>query len=57
MKHYGEYKNLFSKLYEESQIQLDAKMSEHIYFKVGGPVGHTFNSKQYTTGKRNYYYL
>ncbi|ABR36964.1 MULTISPECIES: UDP-N-acetylmuramate dehydrogenase [Clostridium] len=38
MKHYGEYKNLFSKLYEESQIQLDAKMSEHIYFKVGGPV-------------------
>lgn len=38
MKHYGEYKNLFSKIYEESQIQLDAKMSEHIYFKVGGPV-------------------
>lgn len=38
MKHYGEYKNLFSSIYEESQIQLDAKMSEHIYFKVGGPV-------------------
>jgi UDP-N-acetylmuramate dehydrogenase len=38
MKHYGEYKNLFNKIYEESQIQLDAKMSEHIYFKVGGPV-------------------
>ena len=38
MNHYGEYKNLFSKIYEESQIQLDAKMSEHIYFKVGGPV-------------------
>lgn len=38
MKHYGEYKNLFSTIYEKSQIQLDAKMSEHIYFKVGGPV-------------------
>jgi UDP-N-acetylmuramate dehydrogenase len=38
MNHYEKYKNLFSKIYEESQIQLDAKMSEHIYFKVGGPV-------------------
>ena len=38
MNHYGEYKNLFSKIYEKSQIQLDAKMSENIYFKVGGPV-------------------
>ena len=38
MKHYQEYKNLFSKIYNEAQIQLDAKMSEHIYFKVGGPV-------------------
>jgi UDP-N-acetylmuramate dehydrogenase len=38
MKHYGEYKNLLSKIYEESQIQLDAKMSEHIHFKVGGLV-------------------
>jgi len=38
MNHYGEYKNLFSKIYEESQIQLDARMSENIYFKVGGPV-------------------
>lgn len=38
MNHYGEYKNLFSKIYEDSQIQLDAKMSENIYFKVGGPV-------------------
>ncbi|EKQ50409.1 MULTISPECIES: UDP-N-acetylmuramate dehydrogenase [unclassified Clostridium] len=38
MKHYKEYKNLFSTIYEESQIQLDARMSEHIYFKVGGPV-------------------
>src|SRR5471030_115676 len=38
MNHYGKYKNLFSKIYKESQIQLDAKMSEYIYFKVGGPV-------------------
>lgn len=38
MDHYGEHKDLFSKIYKESQIQLDAKMSEHIYFKVGGPV-------------------
>lgn len=38
MNQYGKYKDLFSKIYNESQIQLDAKMSEHIYFKVGGPV-------------------
>jgi len=38
MNQYGKYKNLFNKIYEDSQIQLDAKMSEHIYFKVGGTV-------------------
>ena len=38
MNQYGKYKNLFNEIYEESQIQLDAKMSEHIYFKVGGTV-------------------
>lgn len=38
MKRYGEYKNLFDKLYKDTQIQLDARMSEHSYFKVGGPV-------------------
>ena len=38
MNQYGKYKDLFNKIYEESQIQLDAKMSEHIYFKVGGAV-------------------
>lgn len=38
MNQYGKYKDLFNKIYEESQIQLDAKMSEHIYFKVGGSV-------------------
>lgn len=38
MNQYKRYKNLFSEIYEGSQIQLDAKMSEHIYFKVGGAV-------------------
>lgn len=38
MNRYGKYKNLFSKIYKESQIELDSKMSDHIYFKVGGPV-------------------
>lgn len=38
MEHYGKYKDLFRGIYKESQIQLNAKMSEHIYFKVGGPV-------------------
>lgn len=38
MKQYKECKDLFNEIYEDSQIQLDAKMSEHIYFKVGGNV-------------------
>lgn len=38
MNQYERYKYLFEEFYEESQIQLDAKMSEHIYFKVGGTV-------------------
>jgi UDP-N-acetylmuramate dehydrogenase len=38
MNQYGKYKDLFNKIYKESQVQLDAKMSEHIYFKVGGAV-------------------
>lgn len=38
MNQYEKYKNLFGEIYEQSQIQLNAKMSEHIYFKVGGPV-------------------
>ena len=38
MDNYKKYKDLFGEIYDESQIQLDAKMSEHIYFKVGGPV-------------------
>lgn len=48
MSNYKKYADLFKKIYDESQIQLDAKMSEHIYFKVGGPVDIllTPNSKQ-----------
>ena len=37
MNQYGKYKDLFSEIYDKSQIQLNAEMSEHIYFKVGGP--------------------
>ena len=36
MNQYGKYKDLFDDIYKTEQIQLDAKMSEHIYFKVGG---------------------
>lgn len=32
------YKELFQDIYSEEQFELNAKMSEHIYFKVGGPV-------------------
>ena len=38
MNQYGKYKDLFCGIYKDQQIQLNAKMSEHIYFKVGGPV-------------------
>ncbi len=38
MNQYGKYKDLFNNIYKAEQIQLDAKMSEHIYFKVGGNV-------------------
>ena len=36
MNQYGKYKDLFYTIYKPEQIQLDAPMSEHIYFKVGG---------------------
>lgn len=32
------YKELFKDIYLENQIELNSNMSEHIYFKVGGPV-------------------
>lgn len=38
MNQYGKYKDLFYGIYKDEEIQLDAKMSEHIYFKVGGTV-------------------
>ena len=31
------YKNLFTDIYSENEIEINAKMKEHIYFKVGGP--------------------
>ncbi|MDQ0150740.1 UDP-N-acetylmuramate dehydrogenase [Eubacterium multiforme] len=34
----NKYEELFKNIYSENQIELNAKMSEHIYFKVGGPV-------------------
>lgn len=38
MNQYLEYNDLFQEIYEKNEIEIDAKMSEHIYFKVGGPV-------------------
>ncbi|SFD22032.1 UDP-N-acetylmuramate dehydrogenase [Clostridium uliginosum] len=38
MSQYENYKSLFGNLYQDTQIQLSAKMSEHTHFKVGGPV-------------------
>lgn len=37
MNKYFKYKDLFQKIYNQEDIMLDEKMSEHIYFKVGGP--------------------
>ena len=34
----NKYSELFKDIYSKNQIELNAKMSEHIYFKVGGPV-------------------
>lgn len=38
MNQYFKYKEFFNNIYDEADIQIDASMSEHIYFKVGGPV-------------------
>lgn len=32
------YKDLFKNIYSDNQIEINSNMSEHIYFKVGGPV-------------------
>lgn len=34
----NKYSGLFKNIYSENQIELNAKMRDHIYFKVGGPV-------------------
>ena len=34
----NKYEELFKNIYSENQIEFNANMSEHIYFKVGGPV-------------------
>ncbi|WP_297636185.1 UDP-N-acetylmuramate dehydrogenase [uncultured Clostridium sp.] len=34
----NKYKELFNEVFSENQIEFNALMSEHIYFKVGGPV-------------------
>lgn len=31
----NKYSELFKDIYSKNQIELNAKMSEHIYFKVG----------------------
>ncbi|PRR84292.1 UDP-N-acetylmuramate dehydrogenase [Clostridium vincentii] len=37
MNKYLKYKDLFKGIYNEEDIKIDEEMSEHIYFKVGGP--------------------
>ena len=38
MSQYLNYKNLFLNIYSNEQIEINAEMKDHIYFKVGGPV-------------------
>lgn len=38
MNQYLQYGDLFKRIYLDNQIEFNANMSEHIYFKVGGPV-------------------
>ncbi|MDS0526230.1 UDP-N-acetylmuramate dehydrogenase [Clostridium sp. SHJSY1] len=37
MNQYFKYKDLFKEIYSENDIKINENMSEHIYFKVGGP--------------------
>jgi UDP-N-acetylmuramate dehydrogenase len=37
MNQYFKYKDFFKEIYLENDIKIDEKMSDHIYFKVGGP--------------------
>jgi len=38
MNQYLKYKELFSNIYSEDELEIDALMKDHIYFKVGGKV-------------------
>jgi UDP-N-acetylmuramate dehydrogenase len=38
MNQYLKYKELFSNIYSEEELEIDAFMKDHIYFKVGGKV-------------------
>lgn len=38
MNQYIEFSKLLYKFYNKEEIEIDSPMSEHIYFKVGGPV-------------------
>lgn len=38
MNQYIEFSKLLYKFYDKEEIEIDSPMSEHIYFKVGGPV-------------------
>ncbi|MBD7911104.1 UDP-N-acetylmuramate dehydrogenase [Clostridium cibarium] len=37
MNQYFKFKDFFKEIYLENEIKINEKMSEHIYFKVGGP--------------------
>ena len=38
MNQYLKYIDSFKKIYDDSEIKIDENMSNHIHFKVGGPV-------------------
>ena len=52
MSQYLNYKDLFQSIYSENEIELNAKMSEHIYFKVGGEVDILLNPSNVKQIKR-----
>ena len=37
MNQNNNYRELFSDIYSENQIRINASMKDHIYFEVGGP--------------------
>lgn len=38
MDQYINYKDIFNEFYDDEQIEINAEMKNHIYFKVGGKV-------------------